>query len=104
MYAIRSYYALRRNTSAFDEIDLVPNVLAGVDSVDLSVEVLGARLQMPLFFAPTAMQRLFHHEGERAIAQAADRFGTMFCVSTVGTRSIEELGALTRAPKLFQIS
>ena len=61
---------LRRNTSAFDEIDLVPNVLAGVDSVDLSVEVLGARLQMPLFFAPTAMQRLFHHEGERAIAQA----------------------------------
>jgi L-lactate dehydrogenase (cytochrome) len=94
---------LRRNTSAFDEVDLVPNVLAGVDSVDLSVEVLGARLQMPLFFAPTAMQRLFHHEGERAIAQAADRFGTMFCVSTVGTRSIEELGALTNAPKLFQI-
>jgi len=94
---------LQRNTTAFDEVDLVPNVLAGVDAVDLSVEVLGGRLQMPLFFAPTAMQRLFHHEGERAIAQAADRFGTMFCVSTVGTRSIEELGALTTAPKLFQI-
>ena len=94
---------LRRNTSAFDEVDLVPNVLAGVDTVDLSVEVLGAKLQLPLFFAPTAMQRLFHHEGERAIARAADRFGTMFCVSTVGTRSIEELAALSTAPKLFQI-
>ena len=50
---------LRRNTSAFDEVDLVPNVLAGVDSVDLSVNLLGARLKLPLFFAPTAMQRLF---------------------------------------------
>ena len=94
---------LRRNTAAFDEIDLVPKVLAGIDSADLSVEVLGARLRMPLFFAPTALQRLFHHEGERAIARAADKFGTMFGVSTIGTRSIEELGALTAAPKLFQI-
>jgi L-lactate dehydrogenase (cytochrome) len=94
---------LRRNTTAFDEVDLVPSVLAGLDSVDLSVSVLGARLRMPLFFAPTALQRLFHHEGERAIARAADKFGTMFCVSTIGTRSIEELGALTAAPKLFQI-
>jgi L-lactate dehydrogenase (cytochrome) len=94
---------LRRNSSAFDDVDLVPSVLAGVDSVDLSVEVLGAKLKMPLFFAPTAMQRLFHHEGERAIARVADEFTTMFGVSTVGTRSIEELGALTDAPKFFQI-
>ena len=84
---------LRRNTAAFDDVDLVPRVLAGMDSVDMSVEVLGTRLRMPLFFAPTAMQRLFHHEGERAIARAAAKFGTMFGVSTVGTRSIEELGA-----------
>jgi L-lactate dehydrogenase (cytochrome) len=94
---------LRRNTSAFDDVDLVPRVLAGIDSVDLSVEVLGARLEMPLFLSPTALQRLFHHEGERAIARAAEKFGTMFGVSTIGTRSIEELGALTAAPKLFQI-
>ena len=94
---------LRRNTSAFDDVDLVPNVLAGIDSVDLSVEVLGARLDMPLFLSPTALQRLFHHEGERAIVRAAEKFGTMFGVSTIGTRSIEELGALSSAPKLFQI-
>jgi L-lactate dehydrogenase (cytochrome) len=94
---------LARNTSAFDTVDLVPNVLAGVGEVDMSVSVLGQRLQMPLFFSPTAMQRLFHHDGEFAIAQAAEKYGTMFGVSTIGTRSIEELGAVTEAPKLFQI-
>jgi L-lactate dehydrogenase (cytochrome) len=94
---------LARNTSAFDAVDLVPSVLAGIGDVDMSVSVLGQKLQMPLFFSPTAMQRLFHHEGEFAIARAAEKFGTMFGVSTIGTRSIEELGAVTDAPKLFQI-
>jgi L-lactate dehydrogenase (cytochrome) len=94
---------LRRNAAAFEEVDLVPRVLTGVDTVDLSTEVLGQRLDMPLFFAPTALQRLFHHEGEAAVARAADRFGTLFCVSTLGTRSIEELAAMSTAPKLFQI-
>lgn len=94
---------LARNTKSFDEVDLVPNVLAGVDSVDLSTEVLGQRLRMPYFFSPTAMQRLFHHEGERALARAADKFGTMFGVSTLGTSSIEHLAAETQAPKLFQL-
>lgn len=94
---------MRRNTEAFDSYDLIPNVLAGIDSVDLRTEVLGQQLAMPLFFSPTAMQRLFHHEGERAIAAVAEKYGTMFGVSTIGTRSIEELGALNDAPKLFQI-
>jgi L-lactate dehydrogenase (cytochrome) len=94
---------LRRNTDAFDEYDLVPNVLAGVKGVDLSTEVLGQRLSMPLFFSPTAMQRLFHHHGERALATVAKELGTMFGVSTIGTRSIEELGQHTDVPKLFQI-
>ena len=47
--------------------------------------------------------RLFHHDGERAIAKVAEKLGTMFCVSTIGTRSIEELGAMTKAAKLFQL-
>ncbi|HLT92143.1 MAG TPA: alpha-hydroxy acid oxidase [Woeseiaceae bacterium] len=93
---------LRRNTEAFEEWDLVPNVLAGIETVDLSTEVLGCKLAMPLFFSPTAMQRLFHPEGERAIATVAAELGTMFGVSTIGTRSIEELGRMA-APKMFQI-
>jgi len=94
---------LARNSAGFEEIDLVPNVLAGVDAVDLSVEVLGQRLKMPFFFSPTAMQRLFHHEGELAIARAAEKFGTMFGVSTLGTSSIETLAEVSSAPKLFQL-
>jgi L-lactate dehydrogenase (cytochrome) len=94
---------LNRNTESFNSVDLVPNVLAGVDAVDLNTRVLGCELAMPLFFSPTAMQRLFHHEGECAIVAAAEKYGTMFGVSTIGTRSIEELGALSKAPKLFQI-
>ena len=93
---------LRQNTQAFEVCDLVPNVLAGVKDVDLSTKVLGQELEIPLFMSPTAMQRLFHHDGERAIAEVAEKLGTMFGVSTIGTRSIEELGTFA-APKLFQI-
>jgi L-lactate dehydrogenase (cytochrome) len=81
----------------------VPNVLAGVDEIDLRTEVLGQSIDMPLFFSPTAMQRLFHHDGEWALAAAAESLGTMFGISTIGTRSIEEMGARTAGPKLFQI-
>lgn len=94
---------LRRNTEAFNGYDLVPNVLTGIDSVDLSAEVLGQKLKLPLLFAPTALQRLFHHQGERATAKAAEKVGSMYGMSTIATRSIEEMGALTQAPKLFQI-
>lgn len=94
---------LNRNTDAFDSVDLVPNVLAGVENIDLETRVLGQTLKLPLMFSPTAMQRLFHHDGERAIADVASEMGTLFGLSTIGTRSIEELGKRTPAPKLFQI-
>ena len=53
----------RRNTEAYETVDLVPNVLNGVDAVDMSVSVMGQKLDMPLYCAPTALQRLFHHDG-----------------------------------------
>jgi L-lactate dehydrogenase (cytochrome) len=68
----------RRNTTAFDTCDLVPNVLRGVTEVDLSVTVMGQKLAMPVYCSPTALQRLFHHQGERAVSAAAARFGTLF--------------------------
>ena len=92
----------RRNTSAYEECDLVPNVLAGVQDVDMSVTVMGQKLDMPLFCSPTALQRLFHHDGERAVAKAAEKFGTLFGVSSLATVSLAEIGALTSSPKLFQ--
>src|SRR5438270_13847627 len=92
----------RRNTSSFDDCDLVPNVLRGVASVDLSVSVMGQRLALPVYCSPTALQRLFHHEGERAVAAAASKYGTMFGVSTVGTVSMEELRKQYTTPQVYQ--
>jgi L-lactate dehydrogenase (cytochrome) len=93
----------RRNTEAYERCDLVPNVLAGVESIDMSVSIMGQKLDMPLFCSPTALQRLFHHDGERAVAKAAEKFGTMFGISSLGTVSIEEIGSTIRTPKLFQL-
>ncbi len=92
----------RRNTAAYGDCDLVPNVLVDVENVDMSVEVMGQKLDMPLYCAPTALQRLFHHEGERAVAKAAAAHGTMFGVSSLATVTVEEIAEITSTPKLFQ--
>lgn len=92
----------RRNTSAYDDVDLIPNVLTGVDEIDMSVEVMGQKLDMPVYCAPTALQRLFHHEGERAVGKAATKYGTMFGVSSLATVSVEEIAEIAPGPKLFQ--
>ncbi len=92
----------KRNTSAFDDVDLVPNVLAGVDQVDLSTTIFDKKLNIPFYCAPTAIQRLFHHEGERAVALAAKKYGTMFGVSSLSTVSVEEIAKITSGPKMFQ--
>jgi len=94
---------LKRNTESFNSCDLVPNVLSDVSSVDLSTTVLGQKIDFPLFLSATAMHRLYHHHGERATAKAAEKMGTMFGISTMATTSIEDIGKLTKGPKLFQI-
>ncbi len=94
---------LKRNVAAYDECDLVPDVLAGVADIDLSTTVMGRKIDMPLFLSPTAMQRLFHWEGERAVARAVAPYNTFFGISTIGTVSIEEVGAMVSSPKLFQL-
>ncbi len=93
----------KRNTDAYEQCDLIPNVLSGVDKVDMSTTVMGQKLDMPLYCAPTALQRLFHYEGEIGVAKAAEKFGTMFGISSLGTASIEEISNLVKTPKLFQL-
>jgi len=92
----------RRNTQAFESCDLVPNVLRGVENVDLSVTVMGRKLALPVYCSPTALQRLFHHDGERAVAAAAAKYGTMFGVSSLGTVSLEELRKAYTTPQVYQ--
>jgi len=92
-----------RNTAAFDEVDLVPNVLAGVAEIDTSCTIMGRRSALPLMLSPTALQRVFHWQGERAVARAAERFGLWFGISSLATVGIEEIAALVSTPKLFQL-
>ena len=94
---------LKRNTESFNKCDLIPNVLTGASDIDLSTTVLGQKIDFPLFLSATAMHRLYHHEGERATARAAEKMGTMFGISTMSTTSIEEIAQLTNGPKLFQL-
>jgi L-lactate dehydrogenase (cytochrome) len=91
-----------RNTAAFAEVDLVPNVLAGVETVDPSVTVLGKTTRLPLMLSPTALQRLFHWQGERAVAAAAEKFGLWFGISSLASVGIEEIGARFAGPKMLQ--
>ena len=93
----------RRNTEAYERCDLVPNVLTGVETIDMSTTVMGQKLAMPLFLSPTALQRLFHWQGERAVARAAEKFGTFFGISSLATVSIEEIGSSISTPKMFQL-
>ena len=93
---------LRANTSSFERCDLIPNVLRGVEDVDLSTTVMGQKIDLPVYLSPTALQRLFHHQGERATAAAAEKFGTMFGVSSLGTVSMEELAKKHSNPQVYQ--
>jgi len=93
----------RRNTEAYENCDLVPNVLKGIKDIDMSTTVMGQKIDMPIYCAPTALQRLFHPDGEIGVGLAAEKFGTMFGVSSLGTASIKEISKLISSPKLFQL-
>ncbi|MEM8802016.1 MAG: alpha-hydroxy acid oxidase [Pseudomonadota bacterium] len=93
---------MRANSNAFDQCDLLPSVLTGVSDIDMSVTVMGQKLDMPVYCSPTALQRLFHHQGERAVAAAAETYGTMFGVSSLGTVSLEEMREKHRTPQCYQ--
>ena len=94
---------LKRNTEAFDDCDLVPKVLANVGKPNLSTTVFGRKISMPIFLSPTAMQRLYHPEGDNASARAAEKFDTFYSMSTMANTTIEEIANVSSGPKIFQL-
>ena len=94
---------LKRNTEAFNQCDLVPNILASVGKPDLSTTIFGKKIDMPIFLSPCAMQRLYHHDGDKASARAAEKFGTFYSMSTMANNTIEEISNISGGPKLFQL-
>lgn len=82
---------MNRARRVFDEIQWRPRILRDVSSVDLSTEILGTKMALPFGIAPTGFTRMMQTEGEIAGATAAEATGIPFCLSTMGTRSIEEV-------------
>src|SRR5215203_5216577 len=86
-------WTLRENEAAFRRWVLRPRVLVDVSSVTTATTVLGTDVSMPILVAPTAFHRLAHPDGELATARAAAAAGTIMCLSTLATSTIEEVAA-----------
>ncbi|ASE10530.1 alpha-hydroxy acid oxidase [Kocuria rhizophila] len=94
----------RRSREAFESVELLPRILHGTDTADLSTEITGFRSALPFGIAPTGFTRFMHSEGEIGGVRAAERAGIPFSLSTMGTRSIEEVrDAAPDAERWFQL-
>jgi len=96
-------HTLAANTGAYTRRTFRPRVLRDVGAVDPSTTLLGRDLPIPLVLAPTGFGRIADPEGELAVARAAARAGLPYTLSTLSTRSIEEVAAVSRGVKWFQV-
>jgi len=92
-----------RNTSAFDDIQLIPRCLSDISSIRTTTRVLGQQIEWPVLCAPTGASRLFHTEGEVAVARAAAAAGILYFLSVSSTVSLERVAAASPGPKVFQL-
>lgn len=95
--------ALRRNTQAFDDYELMPSQLHDVSSIDMRTTLFGEDIDWPVMISPTGASKLFHADGEPAVARAAEKFGMFYSLSTLGTTTIEDAALAAAGPKLYQL-
>lgn len=95
--------SLARNSEGFADWRIVGRGLRDVSEIDLSHTILGTPSALPILCSPTGFGRLFHHDGERAVARAAEAAGLIYTLSTLGTQSIEDVAASASGPRWFQL-
>jgi L-lactate dehydrogenase (cytochrome) len=95
--------AMARNADAFRRVEFHPRVMQGVGDADPATTLLGRPLAFPLVLAPTGFTRIAHPDGELAVARAAERAGVPYSLSTLATRSIEEVAAVSSGALWFQV-
>ncbi|NJC05240.1 L-lactate dehydrogenase (cytochrome) [Sphingomonas kaistensis] len=95
--------SLARNSSAFADYEIVPDVLTDVSRIETGATLFGEAVDWPLMLAPTGLTRMFHDGAELAVARAAARHGLLYSLSTLGTTRLEDLAAAFGGPKVFQI-
>ena len=91
--AAETEWSMTNNSAAFERVHLTPRVLVDVSQIDTSVTVMGTRMPYPFAFSPTGFTRIATSAGETAVARVAARHGVPYTLSTLGTRSIEEVAA-----------
>ena len=96
-------WTLQRNETAFDNLQLIPQTLRGAAERDLSVELFGKTLKLPVMIGPTGLSGLFYPNGEICAARAAAAAGTAFCLSHASVCTIEDLAATKIAPRWMQV-
>lgn len=96
-------YTMRRNTSAFDEVRLLPRGLVDVSSVNTKARLFNRDVALPFYCSPTGASRLYHPDGELAVARAANACGVFYGLSTMSTYSLEDVATACKGPKLFQL-
>ena len=95
--------SLRNNRVAFENYEFVPRILRDVSAIDTSTTFLGRTLSSPIVFSPTGFTRIAHSDGELAVARVAAHHQLPYCLSTLSTRSIEEVATVSNGPKWFQV-
>lgn len=92
-----------RNRAAFGDWLLVPRQMRDVSRVDPATSLMGQRVAWPFIVGPTGLPGLIHPDGEIGLAKAAAEVGSLYTLSTMASRSIEEVAAATAGPKAFQL-
>ena len=95
--------SMRRNAAAFEQVEFRPRILRDVSNIETSTTLLGQPLSFPLVLAPTGFTRIADPQGELAVARAAERAGIPYTLSTLATRSIEEVAEVSGGRKWFQV-
>lgn len=94
---------LRRNEQAFNDVAILPRPLNGAATRELSLDLFGAKLAIPLGIAPTGLAGLFWPDGECAAARAAAAAGTFYCASHGSACTLEDIAATGTSPRWMQV-
>ncbi|MBL8559788.1 MAG: alpha-hydroxy-acid oxidizing protein [Hyphomonadaceae bacterium] len=94
---------LARNVDRLREHTLHWSVLKDISAIDTSTTIMGADSALPFFITPTAASRLFHYQGEMAVARAATKAKTIYSMSTIGSTRVEDVATVAPGPKWFQV-